>query len=73
MYVLSRSIKELCVKIKDIENKAIKEGKNVTVEEIAKELKVEKCIECGACSYICPSKLGLRDAVKMAKKKVKNK
>lgn len=39
---VSRSIKELCVKIKDIENKAIKEGKNVTVEEIAKELKVEK-------------------------------
>ena len=32
----------MCVKIKDIENKAIKEGKNVTVEEIAKELKVEK-------------------------------
>ena len=31
---VSRSIKELCVKIKDIENKAIK--------EIAKELKVEK-------------------------------
>ena len=31
---VSRSIKELCVKIKDIENKAIKEGKNVTVEEI---------------------------------------
>ena len=30
---VSRSIKELCVKIKDIENKAIKEGKNVTVEE----------------------------------------
>ena len=39
---VSRSIKELCVKIKDIENKAIKEGKNVTVEGIAKELKVEK-------------------------------
>lgn len=39
---VSRSIKELCVKIKDIENKAIKEGKNLTVDEIAKELKVEK-------------------------------
>lgn len=37
---VSRSIKELCVKIKDIEN--IKEGKNVTIEEIARELKVEK-------------------------------
>lgn len=39
---VSRSIKELCVKIKDIENRVIKEGKNVTIEEIARELKVEK-------------------------------
>lgn len=39
---VSRSIKELCVKIKDIENRGIKEGKNVTIEEIARELKVEK-------------------------------
>lgn len=39
---VSRSIKELCVKIKDIENRNIKEGKNVTIEEIARELKVEK-------------------------------
>ncbi len=39
---VSRSIKELCMKVKDIENKAIKEGKNITIEEIAKELKVDK-------------------------------
>ena len=39
---VSRSIKELCVKIKDIENRNIKEGKNVTIGEIARELKVEK-------------------------------
>lgn len=39
---VSRSIKDLCVKIKDIENRKIKEGENVTVEEIAKELKVDK-------------------------------
>ena len=39
---VSRSIKELCVKIKDIENRSMKEGKNVTIEEIARELKVEK-------------------------------
>ena len=39
---VSRSIKELCVKIKDIENRNVKEGKNVTIEEIARELKVEK-------------------------------
>ncbi len=39
---VSRSIKELCMKVKDIENKAIKEGKNITIDEIAKELKVDK-------------------------------
>ena len=39
---VSRSIEELCVKIKDIENRNIKEGRNITIEEIAGELKVEK-------------------------------
>ena len=39
---VSRSIKELCMRVKDIENKAIKEGKNITIDEIAKELKVDK-------------------------------
>lgn len=39
---VSRSIKDLCVKIKDIENRKMKEGENITVEEIAKELKVDK-------------------------------
>ena len=39
---VSRSIKELCMKIKDVENKAIKEGKNITIEELSKELNVDK-------------------------------
>ena len=39
---VSRSIKDLCVKIKDIENRKMKEGENIKVEEIAKELKVDK-------------------------------
>ena len=39
---VSRSIKDLCVKIKDIENRKMKEGENITIEEIAKELKVDK-------------------------------
>ena len=39
---VSRSIKELCVKIKDIENKAIKEGKNITVEGIAKDSETQE-------------------------------
>lgn len=39
---VSRSIKELCVKINDIENKAKKEGKDVNIEDISKELKIDK-------------------------------
>ena len=39
---VSRSIKELCMKIKDVENKAIKEGKNITIEELSRELNVDK-------------------------------
>lgn len=39
---VSRSIKELCVKINDIENKAKKEGRDISVEEISKELRTDK-------------------------------
>ena len=39
---VSRSIKELCVKINDIENKAKKEGRDMSVEEISKELRTDK-------------------------------
>ena len=45
--------------------------KNITNEDMLKKLHPEKCVECGLCSYICPSKIGLRDAVKIAKKRVK--
>ena len=33
----------------------------------------EKCIECGLCSYICPSKIEVREFVRIAKEKVKDK
>lgn len=26
-----------------------------------------KCIECGICSYVCPSKISLLDTIKRAK------
>ena len=40
---VSRSIKELAMKIKDVQNKFLKEkGKDISVLEIAKELKVTK-------------------------------
>jgi len=45
--------------------------KNLNNKEKLKELHPELCVECGICSYVCPSKLGLRDSVKLAKEKVK--
>ena len=40
---VSRSIKELAIKIKDIQNKYLKEkGREITISEIEKELKVGK-------------------------------
>ena len=45
--------------------------KNLDNIEKLKELHPELCVSCGVCSYVCPSKLGLRDAVQIAKKKVK--
>ena len=36
-------------------------------------LKADECIECGLCSYICPSKIEVREFVKAAKEKVNNK
>ena len=35
-------------------------------------LKPEECIECGLCSYICPSKIEVREFVKSAKERVNN-
>lgn len=31
------------------------------------DFQVSKCVECGLCSYICPSKIELTDAIKKAK------
>ena len=45
--------------------------KNLDNKDKLKELQVEKCVECGLCSYICPSKIGLRDAVILAKSEVR--
>ena len=45
--------------------------KNLDNIDKLRELNPELCVSCGICSYICPSKLGLKDAVLIAKKKVK--
>lgn len=37
------------------------------------KLKCNKCIGCGLCSYICPSKIEVREFVNIAKEKVNNK
>lgn len=36
-----------------------------------KKLKCDKCIGCGLCSYICPSKIEVREFVNIAKEKVR--
>ncbi|MCR5740978.1 MAG: RnfABCDGE type electron transport complex subunit C [Gammaproteobacteria bacterium] len=40
--------------------------KTGNVEEL-KELEVSKCIQCGLCSYVCPSRIDLTSQVIMAK------
>ena len=47
----------------------IKDNLN-NIEEL-KKLHPEKCIECGSCSFICPSGLRIRECVKLAKEKIK--
>ena len=44
---------------------------NINNIEELKKLHPEKCIECGACSYICPSGIKVREYVKLAKEKIK--
>ena len=34
------------------------------------KLKAKRCIGCGLCSYVCPSKIRLRELVGEAKKKI---
>ena len=45
--------------------------KNIDKKSNLKKLHPEMCCECGLCSYICPSKISLREYVKHAKKEVK--
>ena len=33
----------------------------------SKELKINKCINCGLCSYVCPSKIEVRELIKKIK------
>ena len=39
--------------------------------EMVKELEVNKCIQCGLCSYVCPSRIDLTTSIQMAKELVR--
>jgi electron transport complex protein RnfC len=37
-------------------------------KEAIEHLQVNKCIECGLCSYTCPSKIHLTEAMRQSKR-----
>ena len=39
-------------------------------KKMLNKLNVKSCINCGLCSYVCPSKIELSEYLKIAKKKV---
>jgi len=45
---------------------------NYNNDKKLKDLKPDRCISCGLCSYICPSKINLRPLVESLKGKVDN-
>lgn len=46
-------------------------NENLNNIEMLKKLKADKCISCGLCTFICPSKLYVREAVNIAKNKLR--
>ena len=38
--------------------------------EMLEKLEVNRCVSCGMCSYICPSKIEVTDFVSKAKRRV---
>lgn len=45
---------------------------NVNNQEGLKKLNINKCIDCGLCSYICPARINLRSYIDKAKDLVRN-
>jgi electron transport complex protein RnfC len=37
-------------------------------KDMINTLEVNKCIECGLCAYVCPSKIQLTDYMRLAKR-----
>ena len=40
---------------------------NLNSSDKLKDYQVNRCIECGLCSFVCPSKINVRDYVRRAK------
>jgi len=51
----------------DIDPIAVLEAVESSLSEIDPRLRVERCIDCGICTYVCPSHLPLAQAVQTAK------
>ena len=51
----------------------IKRAFNAGEIDLAEELGALKCIQCGLCSYVCPSRVEITDAVVKAKAATKKK
>ncbi|MDD3171741.1 MAG: SLBB domain-containing protein, partial [Bacilli bacterium] len=45
----------------------IKSALDSNDRELLKELRADKCVQCGLCSYICPSRIELTESVTKAK------
>ena len=45
------------------------QGEKAGNVELIGKLDVERCVECGMCTYICPSKIEVTDMVAKAKRR----
>ena len=69
-FVARRRIEDACEKALSGVNQAIvsqMDNMSIFSDEI-KRLKVNLCINCGSCSYICPAKRELAQKMQLAKK-----
>ena len=47
----------------------IMQGEKAANVELIEKLEVDRCIECGMCTYVCPSKIEVTDMVAKAKRR----
>ena len=39
--------------------------------ERLKELRPDRCISCGLCTYVCPARINVREYIKAAKERLR--